>query len=161
MSTQTKSKSYTANLEIDTQAVGFLLGKGRKNINAVTDSYNTAGGVDIKFISRGSITSFVITANNAGIVERCKEDLELLRDKALNTLSTVQFRNRLEKEKEEKRRSIQAANRIRESIENEMKTRHREDVIKKLSADIGDVQVVEEEVYIVTKNNKFAGLELD
>lgn len=160
MNASSKPKSFTATVEVDTQAVGFLLGKGRKNLNAITDSYATLGGVNIRIVPNGAITDFIIIATNIGIVEQCKGELENLREKALNTLNTVQFRNRLEKEKDEKRRSIQAANRIRESIENEMKTRHREDVIKKLSADIGDV-TVEGDVYIATKKNKYAGLELE
>ena len=155
------TKSFTTTVEVDARAVGFLLGKGRKNIHAITDSYATVGGgVNIRIVPNGAITDFVIIASNIGTLEQCKGELELLREKALNTLNTVQFRNKLEREKDEKRRSIQAANRIRESIENEMKTKHREDVIKKLSADIKGVSV-EEDAYIVTKNNKYAGLELE
>ena len=156
---------YTDSIDINTNAVGFMVGKGRKNLKEL---YTRYPDVTIKIVSTGELTSFSVTSQNVNRLEQCKDALSSMRDSALTIYDTVQYRNRVQKEKNQKRYHILAANKIRDSIEAEMMVRHKEALYHKLEAVILDdtldgeqKSVIEPEVQQYVKKNKFAMLDVD
>lgn len=154
---------YTDSIDINTNAVGFMVGKGRKNLK---DVYALYPDVTIKMLSAGELTSFSVTSQNLNRLEQCKAALCNMRSSALSIYDTVQYRNRVQKEKDQKRNHIIAANKIRDSIEAEMQVRHKEALYSKLEADILEVDVVERKTITepeaqYVKTNKFAMLDVD
>lgn len=155
-----KGNIYTDSVDINTNAVGFMIGKSRKNLKEL---YTRYPDVTIKMVSTGELTSFTVASRNVNRLEQCKAALCSLRDSALAIYETVQYRNRVQKEKAQKRNHIIAANRIRDSIEAEMQIRHKEALYRKLEADILEevvAEVTEPEMQYV-KNNKYAMLDVD
>lgn len=162
--TGTRGNIYTDSIDINTNAVGFMVGKGRKHLKEL---YTRYPDVTIKIISAGELTSFNVTSRNINKLEQCKAELCTLRDSALAIYDTVQYRNRVQKEKEQKRNHIIAANKIRDTIEAEMQVRHKDALYRKLEAEIlddavdGEIKQVSELELQYVKKNKFAMLDVE
>ncbi len=157
---------YSSTVDIDSAAVGYMIGKAHANLNPIKEKY--ADKVKIVIRASGAITSFVLTSSSANSLECCSAELEALKARALNMYQTVAYRHRLEKEKDQKRRFIMASNKIREEIETEMKTRHREEVNKKILNNImpnssipGSTVIEDMPAKPMRSNNKFSGLDLE
>ena len=157
----TRGNIYTDSMDINTNAVGFMVGKARKNLKELYMRYLD---VTIKMVSSGELTTFNITSRNVNRLEQCKAALSSMRDSALVIYDTVQYRNRVQKEKDQKRNYIIAANKIRDSIEAEMQVRHKEALYRKLEADIladGEPKSIIEPESQYVKKNKFAMLDVE
>jgi hypothetical protein len=152
--------TYTATLDIDNNAVGFLLGKGRKNLNGLKQDYPD---VNIWTSANGPFTSFNLSSNSATKLDLCKSALEKLKYNAESVHQSIVQRKRVTKNIEIQRQNIIAGKKIRESMENEMRTKHRDEVQRKIFADLQH-EVKEEkeaELSALPVKNMFGGLEVE
>lgn len=146
------------NIEVGNELMRYVLGRNNENMNQLRSTYpniRIAANKDTIFIS--SIEP----------IDTCVKAVQVLISGAGTTKTEVEFKKRLHKEKEARRRVIQAANKIRENIEAEIKQKHREELAAKLAKPNADGEVDIDNTVSSTpnlnfkKNNKFAGLDMD
>lgn len=152
-----KKNNYTATVDVDTNAVGFVLGKGRQNLNNVKAAYPE---VTIRTSQNGPLTAFNLSSNSANKLEQCQSAIEKLKYNGEAVHQSIMQRKRITKNIESQRQNIIAGKKIRDSLENEMRTKHRDEVQKKIIADLQNETVIENEP-TVTMRNMFGGLEIE
>jgi len=133
----------------------YVLGRNNENLNQLRATYPNIR------IAANRDTIFISSPEN---INTCVKAVQVLISGAGTTKTEMEFKRRLQKEKESRRRTIQAANKIRENIESEIKQKHREDLEAKLAkskgatepGDVSSEEEVSDEVF--NKNNPFARL---
>lgn len=151
---------YTAVVDVDSNAVGFVLGKGRVNLNNLSREYPE---VKIWMTQNGPLTAFNLSSNSATKLEQCQTALEKLKYNGESVHHSIVQRKRVSKNIEAQRQTILAGKRIRDALENEMRTKHRDEVQKKI---IGNLQpdLLTDEVESIRPEvvrNMFGGLEIE
>jgi len=151
--------TYTATLDIDNNAVGFVLGKGRKNLTSLKQEYPE---VNIWMTQNGPFTSFNLSSNSASKLDLCQSALEKLKYNGESVHQSIVQRKRVTKNIEIQRQNIIAGKKIRESMENEMRTKHRDEVQRKIFADLKqEVEKEEESLPALPVKNMFSGLDVE
>lgn len=154
---------YTAAVDVDTNAIGFVLGKGRKNFNDLKLLYPD---VKIWMTQNGPYTTFNLTSHSANRLDSCQSEMEKLKTMGESNYESVVQRKRVVKNIETQRQKILASKKIRDALENEMKSKHREEVQKKITSNL-DVRAVsmvateKVEAKSVAGNNRFGGLDIE
>ena len=152
-----RKTTYTTTVEVDSNAVGFVLGKGRHNLNGLKQAYPE---VKIWLTQNGPFTTFNLSCNSVNNLEMCKSALEKLKYKGESMHHSIVQRKRVTKNIETQRQSILAGQKIRESMENEMRAKHRDEVQRKIVADLQQ-EIVKESEPVLPKRNMFGGLEVE
>jgi hypothetical protein len=155
-----KKTEYTASIDVDTNAIGFVLGKGRKNLNELKLAHPD---VKVWMNQNGAYTTFNLASNSATKLGLCQAEMEKLKYKGETNYESVVQRKRVVKNIEAKRQIILASKKIRDTLETEMKTKHRDEVQKKI---VSNLEVKPEadnttEKEAISVNNRFGGLELE
>ncbi len=154
-----RKTTYTATLDIDNNAVGFVLGKGRKNLNSLKQEYPE---VNIWMTQNGPFTSFNLSSNSTTKLELCQSALEKLKYNGEAVHHSIVQRKRVSKNIEIQRQNIIAGKKIRESMENEMRTKHRDEVQRKIFADLQqEVEKEDKSLTALPGKNMFGGLEVE
>jgi hypothetical protein len=139
------------NIEVGTELMRYVLGRNNENLLQLRATYPNIR------IAANRDTIFISSQEN---IDTCVKAVQVLITGAGNTKTELEFKRRLQKEKEARRRTIQAANKIRENIEAEIKQKHREELEAKLAkskeGDSGSEDEVDDAVF--KKNNPFARL---
>jgi hypothetical protein len=152
---------YAAVLDVDTNAVGFVLGKGRQNLNNLKQDFPD---VKIWMTQNGPLTAFNLSSNSATKLEQCQSALEKLKYSGEAVHYSIVQRKRITKNIESQRQTILAGKRIREALENEMRTKHRDEVQRKIISNLDTEPVVpNDDNGAVSERacNMFGGLEVE
>lgn len=152
---------YTAVLDVDTNAVGFVLGKGRQNLNNLKQDFPD---VKIWMTQNGPLTAFNLSSNSATKLEQCQSALEKLKYSGEAVHYSIVQRKRITKNIESQRQTILAGKRIREALENEMRSKHRDEVQRKIISNLDTEPVVpNDDNGAVSERacNMFGGLEVE
>lgn len=159
-----RKNMYTAVVNVDSNAVGFVLGKGRINLNNLSREYPE---VKILMAHNGPLTAFNLSSNSATKLEQCQSALEKLKYNGESVHHSIIQRKRVTKNIESQRQTILAGKRIRDALENEMRTKHRDEVQKKIIGDLQsesetiDVEDNTEHEPVITARNMFGGLDIE
>ena len=161
----TRKNVYTAVVDVDSNAVGFVLGKGRVNLNNLNNMYPE---VKIRIAQNGPLTAFNMSSVSANKLEQCQAALEKLKYNGESVHHSIVQRKRVAKNIESQRQTILAGKRIRDALEDEMRAKQREEVQRKI---IGNLQpeadiITEDSNEQVTAHthvarNMFGGLEVE
>jgi hypothetical protein len=140
-------------IEVGNELMRYVLGRNNENLNQLRTTYPNIR------IAANRDTIFISSPEN---IDTCVKAVQVLISGAGTTKTEMEFKRRLQKEKESRRRTIQAANKIRENIEAEIKQKHREDLEAKLAksngkgGDASSEDEVDDAVF--NRNNPFARL---
>ncbi len=140
-------------IEVGNELMRYVLGRNNENLNQLRATYPNIR------IAANRDTIFISSPEN---IDTCVKAVQVLITGAGTTKTELEFKRRLQKEKESRRRTIQAANKIRENIEAEIKQKHREELEAKLakskgeSGDASSEDEVDDAVF--NRNNPFARL---
>lgn len=149
------TKNQTVKVEIDIDLMKYVIGYNLSNLKELREKF------PMLRINNGKRIIY-IEGENIGMIDKCKCELDNIIVRAMATKNASQYKKRIEKEIETKRRVVAAANRIRDNIESEIKMRHKEDIASKIG-----ISPVEQQLQIGSnaKPNKlmgmFAGLEVE
>lgn len=144
-------------IEVGNELMRYVLGRNNENLNQLRATYPNIR------IAANRDTIFISSPEN---IDTCVKAVQVLITGAGTTKTEMEFKRRLQKEKESRRRTIQAANKIRENIEAEIKQKHREELEAKLAKSKnehnteGGESSSEDEVddAVFNRNNPFARL---
>jgi hypothetical protein len=156
-----RNNVYTAVIDVDTNAVGFVLGKGRQNLNNLKQEYPD---VKIWMTQNGPLTAFNLSSNSVNKLEQCQEALEKLKYNGESVHHSIVQRKRVTKNIESQRQTILAGKRIRDALEDEMRSKHRDEVQRKIVSNLAleqDVSNDNNESVAVNTCNMFGGLEVE
>ena len=144
---------HKQNIEVGSELMRYVLGRNNENLLQLRATYPNIR------IAANMDTIFISSPEN---IDTCVKAVQVLITGAGNTKTELEFKRRLQKEKEARRRTIQAANKIRENIEAEIKQKHREELEAKLAKSKTGDSESEDEVddAVFNKNNPFALLNL-
>lgn len=146
-------KNQTVKVDIDIDLMKFVIGYNLTNLKELREKYPAL------LINNGK-RAIYIAGDNLTMIDNCKNDLDNIIVRALAAKNASQYKKRIEKEIETKRRVVAAANRIRDNIENEIKTRHKEEIAEKIGI-IPNKQSTVQPVKTNKMLGMFAGLEID
>jgi hypothetical protein len=157
------SHNYTASVDADTNAIGFVLGKGRKNFNDLKLQYPD---VKIWMTQNGPYTTFNLSSHSANRLDSCQNEMEKLKTMGESNYESVVQRKRVVKNIETQRQKIMASKKIRDALENEMKSKHREEVQKKITSNlevqsVSTVATEKGDMKQIIGNNRFGGLDIE
>lgn len=152
-----RKTTYTAMIDVDSNAVGFVLGKGRHNLNNLKSMFPD---VKIWITQNGPLSTFNLLSNSINRLEQCKESLEKLKYSGESVHQSIVQRKRITKNIESQRQNIIASKKIRDSLENEMRSKHRDEVQKKIVANLQN-ETIKEEEHELPMRNMFSGLEIE
>ena len=152
-----RKTTYTVTVDVDANAVGFVVGKGRQNLNNLKQGFPE---VNIWTTPNGPLTTFNLSSNSANKLDMCQTALEKLKYNGEAVHQSIMQRKRVTKNIESQRQSIIAGKKIRETLENEMRVKHRDEVQRKIIADLQQEPVKEVEVSepALPVRNMFGGL---
>lgn len=153
-----RKNTYTATVDVDSSAVGFVLGKGRQNLNRLKEDYPD---VKIWITQNGPFTAFNLSSNSATKLDLCQSAMEKLKYNGESIYQTIVQRKRVTKNIETQRNNIIAGKKIRESMENEMRAKQRDEVQRKIIADLQHEAPKAEELHPLSVKNMFGGLEVE
>lgn len=142
---------HKQDIEVGTELMRYVLGRNNENLHQLRATYPNIR------IAANRDTIFISSPEN---IDTCVKAVQILITGAGTTKTELEFKRRLHKEKEARRRTIQAANKIRENIEAEIKQKHREELEAKLTKAKAGEPGSEDEVddAVFNKNNPFASL---
>jgi hypothetical protein len=137
------------NIEVDPELMKYVLGKDKENLNALRQTYP-----DIR-IAANYNTVFISSPSD---ISQCVMAVNMLIDSAVVIKQDMDYKRRVNKEKEARRRAIQAANRLRENIEAELQRNQSSSVNNTTAVDNSNSEIINQNL---KKNNKFAGLDIE
>ncbi len=138
------------NIEVNTELMKYVLGKNKENLASLRVSFPNIR------IAANYNTVFISSATDD--IKPCIDAVNTLIDSAVVIKEDMDYKRRVNKEKETRRRAIQAANKLRENIEAELQRQQQS------SAEIYNGSEADSEAVILathTKTNKFAGLDIE
>lgn len=158
MSIKTGQSQYqTVKVEVGPELMKFVLGYNQVNLKELREQFPALK------INNGK-RSIYIEGIGAALIDKCKLAVDEIINRAIVDKDNASYKKRVEKELESKRRAAAAANKIRDNIENELKTRHREEITEKIIGHMGmNVNSIKNTRH---SNNKiatgmFMGLDID
>lgn len=128
-----RKTTYTSTVDVDSNAMGCVLGKWSQNLNNLKTTYPD---VKIWTSQNGPLTTFNLSSNNVNKLEQCQTALEKLKYNGEAIHHSIMQRKRVTKNIEVQRQSIIAGQKIRETLENEMRTKHRDEVQRKIISNL-------------------------
>lgn len=155
-------------VEINVELMKYVIGYDMCNINKLRDNYHNltiTNGKRAIYIKGSSITD----------IEKCKNDIDTMITHAIQSKNNYNYKRRIEKELDNKRRQMQAANNIKEAIESELASKANMCAKNALLADLGMSNTPDNNSTTLTsatltatkssanniKKNKFSILEID
>ena len=116
MSGQQRINHFTK-IEIKPEIIGFVLGKGKINLNNLKKKYPT---VNIKFFNGRGCIEFNLSANVFSQLNACEKELRNYISKAEGIYSNIQYKNKMNKDRKKRIKSNQATRQLREQITSEL-----------------------------------------
>ena len=116
MSGQQRINHFTK-IEIKPEIIGFVLGKGKSNLNNLKKKYPT---VNIKFFNGRGCIEFNLSANVFSQLNSCEQELRNYISKAEGIYSNIQYKNKMNKDRKKRIKSNQATRQLREQITSEL-----------------------------------------
>lgn len=154
-----RKNTYTSIVDVDTNAIGFVLGKGRINFNNLKKDYPE---VKIWITQNGPLTTFNMSSHSTAKLDQCQTALEKLKYDGESIHYSILQRKRIAKNIESQRHAILAGKKIRDALEDEMRVKQRNEVeskiISKLQIDTTDKT---DASTALQSHNMFGGLEVE
>ena len=145
----------TIRVEVGVELMKFVLGYDLVNLKELREKFPTLK------INNGK-RAIYIEGCGAVQLDKCKKELDDIIVRAMTAKQNASYKKRIEKEIESKRRVAAAANRIRDNIESELKTKHINDISEKISKKMGINSVKLEHPLATTGlRGMFSGLEIE
>ncbi len=138
------------NIEVNAELMKYVLGKNKENMATLRATFPNIR------IAANYNTVFISSATDD--IKPCVDAVNTLIDSAVVIKEDMDYKRRVNKEKETRRRAIQAANKLRENIEAELQKQHA------VVTENSNGSAAESEAVILArqkKNNKFAGLDIE
>ncbi len=130
------AKSQIIRVDVGVELMKFVLGYDLANLKELRERFPTLK------INNGK-RAIYIEGTGTVILDKCRTAVGDIIIKAMADKENASYKKRVEKEIESKRRAAAAANRIRDNIENELKTKHRDDIKERLAEKMGiDIQTI-------------------
>jgi hypothetical protein len=150
------SKSQTIRVEVGVELMKFVLGYDLVNLKELREKFPALK------INNGK-RAIYIEGSRTTQLDSCKVALDNMIVRAMADKTNYSYKKRIEKEIDCKRRAAAAANRIRDNIEAELKTRQIDDLTSRLAEKMG-VSVplnIPRPIEKTIKCGMFAGLDVE
>lgn len=150
------SKLQTIRVEVGVELMKFVLGFDLVNLKELREKFPALK------INNGKRAIYIEGSGTAQL-DSCKTALDNIIIKAMADKSNYSYKKRVDKEIDCKRRAAAAANRIRDNIEAELKTKQIDDLTSRLAEKMG-VSVpsnIQRPVEKTSKCGMFAGLDIE
>ena len=148
-------KTQTIRVEIGVELMKFVVGYDLVNLKELRERFPALK------INNGK-RAIYIEGSGTALLDSCKSALDDIIVKAMSDKSNSSYKKRVEKEIETKRRAAAAANRIRDNIESELKSKQLEDITERLSVGMG---VTAKQPSVTNQKTvrcgRFAGLDIE
>lgn len=148
------SKSQTIRVEVGVELMKFVLGYDLVNLKELRERFPALK------INNGKCAIY-IEGSGTALLDSCKSALDDIIVKAMSDKANSSYKKRVEKEIDCKRRAAAAANRIRDSIESELKSRQIDDLTSQLAEKMGVENPNRVASVPKTHSGRFAGLDID
>ena len=150
------SGTQTIRVDIAVELMKFVLGYDLANLKEIREKFPTLK------INNGK-RAIYIEGSGTVQLDKCKMALDDIIVRAMADKENASYKKRVEKEIEAKRRAAAAANRIRDNIESELKSKQINDISERISEKIGFNQNTQS---VQTRNNickrgMFTGLDIE
>tara|TARA_B100000902_G_scaffold399906_1_gene473513 strand:- start:1999 stop:2640 length:642 start_codon:yes stop_codon:yes gene_type:complete len=146
MSGQQRINHFTK-IEIKPEIIGFVLGKGKSNLNNLKKKYPT---VNIKFFNGRGCIEFNLSTNVFSQLNSCEQELRNYISKAEGIYSNIQYKNKMNKDRKKRIKSNQATRQLREQITSEL---HNKKQFEKELEEIGKQSLQNEDILSNNSNN--------
>jgi hypothetical protein len=131
-----KSQTQTIRVEVGVELMKFVLGYDLVNLKELRERFPTLK------INNGK-RAIYIEGSGTVLLDKCRSAVSDIIIRAMSDKENSSYKKRVEKEIESKRRAAAAANRIRDNIENELKSKHRDEITECLAEKMGiDAQTI-------------------
>ena len=148
------SKSQTIRVEVGVELMKFVLGYDLVNLKELREKFPALK------INNGKRAIYIEGTGTAQL-DNCKTALDNLIVKAMANKTNYSYKKRIEKEIDCKRRAAAAANRIRDNIESELKTKQITELTTRLTEKMGIERTPEKLQQTRAKSGMFAGLDVE
>ena len=148
------SKSQTIRIEVGVELMKFVLGYDLVNLKELRERFPALK------INNGK-RAIYIEGSGTALLDSCKSALDDIIVKAMSDKANSSYKKRVEKEIDCKRRAAAAANRIRDSIESELKSRQIDDLTSQLAEKMGVENPNRVASVPKIHSGRFAGLDID
>jgi uncharacterized membrane protein YheB (UPF0754 family) len=147
-------KQQTIRVEIGAELMKFVVGYDLANLKELRERFPALK------INNGK-RAIYIEGTSVNLLDSCKSALDDIIVKAISDKSNSNYKKRIEKAIEAKRRAAAASNRIRDNIETELKTKQINDITERLSDKIGITTTTSQPSIPESKSGMFAGLDIE
>ena len=131
-----KSQTETIRVEVGVELMKFVLGYDLANLKELRERFPTLK------INNGKRAIYIEGAGSV-LLDKCRSAVGDIIIRAMSDKENSSYKKRVEKEIESKRRAAAAAKRIRDNIENELKSKHRDEITERLADKMGiDTQTI-------------------
>lgn len=148
------SKSQTIRVEVGVELMKFVLGYDLVNLKELRERFPALK------INNGK-RAIYIEGSGTALLDSCKSALDNIIVKAMSDKANSSYKKRVEKEIDCKRRAAAAANRIRDSIESELKSRQIDDLTSQLAEKMGVENPKRVTSVPKPQSGRFAGLDIE
>jgi hypothetical protein len=145
----------TIRVEVGVELMKFVLGYDLANLKELRERFPTLK------INNGK-RAIYIEGTGTALMDSCKTALDDIIVKAMADKANSSYKKRVEKEIDCKRRAAAAANRIRDNIESELKSKQLDDLTTRLADKMGiELPTRTDNGVKHIKCGRFAGLEVE
>ena len=148
-------KTQTIRVEIGVELMKFVVGYDLANLKELRERFPALK------INNGK-RAIYIEGYGTALLDSCKSAVDDIIVRAIADKGNSSYKKRVEKEIETKRRAAAAANRIRDNIEAELKSKQLEDITERISVGMG---VITQQPSVTSqkqvKYGRFAGLDIE
>lgn len=148
------AKQQTIRVEVGVELMKFVLGFDLVNLKELREKFPALK------INNGKRAIYIEGTGTAQL-DSCKTALDNLIVKAMADKTNYSYKKRIEKEIDCKRRAAAAANRIRDNIESELKTKQITELTNRLTEKLGVETFHVKQQQPSIKTGMFAGLEIE
>lgn len=148
-------KTQTIRVEIGVELMKFVVGYDLANLKELRERFPALK------INNGK-RAIYIEGSGIALLDSCKSAVDDIIVKAMSDKFNSSYKKRVIKEIETKRRAAAAANRIRDTIEAELKSKQLDDITERISEKMG--VPIQQSVAVSKKTVKcgrFAGLDIE
>ena len=144
----------TIRVEVGVELMKFVLGYDLVNLKELRERFPALK------INNGK-RAIYIEGTGTTLLDSCKTALDDIIVKAMKDKANSNYKKRVEKEIDCKRRAAAAANRIRDNIEAELKTRQIDELTTRLADKMGVDLPIRNESTATVKCGRFAALDIE
>ena len=114
--------NHTINLEIKPELIGLVLGKGKSNFNKLKKENPN---VIIKFFNERGCIVFNLKSTSHNSLLKCENQLNKYIIQANNIYTNIQYKNKINKERQKQIKSNNAIKKLRDDITNQLNEKNK------------------------------------